>query len=106
VRQLFLKTSLPFRGVADQLATRVLRDCEVQERDGLNLGGGDYFLLKSGDAEVVLVSNDTDHREVFVPSRADCRYYCYVWTGPQEILDGMFASLPAADLVGELVDDA
>ena len=104
--QLFLRTALSFREVAHQLASRVLRGFEVQERDGLNRGGGDYFLFKSGDTEVVLVSNDADHAEVFVPSRSDFRYYCYVWSGTEEILDTMFASLAAADLAGELADDA
>jgi hypothetical protein len=106
VRQLFLKTALPFRGVADQLASRVLGGFEVQERDGLNLGGGEYFMLKNGDTVVVLVSNDADHAEVFVPSHEEFRYYCYVWRGPEEILERMFAALPGADLAGKLAEDA
>ena len=106
VQQLFLKTTLSFREVADQLASRVLVGFEVQERDGLNLGGGDYFLFTAGDTKVALVSNDADHAEVFEPSRKDFRFYCYVRRGSRDVLRRMLASLSAVDLVGELVDDA
>ena len=103
--QLFLKSPLSFHQVAELIAAKVLRGFDVQERDGLNLGGGNYFLFESGDTEVVLVSNDGDHAEVFVPSRKDFRFYCYVWRGAETILDKMLTALSETGLVGELAGD-
>src|ERR1051325_3998753 len=99
--QLHLNTTLSLSDVAEQIASHILRGCEVEERDGLNLGGGDYFLFKSGSTEVILVSNDADHADVFVPERKDFPYYCYVWAGSEDLLERMLSSLPAANLVGE-----
>ena len=103
--QLYLKTRMSFREVAVLLASRVLPDSELEERDGLNMGGGDYYSLKSGGTEVILVSNDADHAEVFVPTREAFRYYCFVHRGPEDTLARMLASLPSG-LDGELADDA
>jgi hypothetical protein len=56
--------------------------------------------------EVLLVSNDDDHAEVFVPSKAAFPYYCYVWRGSRGVLDGMRASLSASGIDCELGDEA
>jgi len=103
--QLYLKTKMSFREVADLVASRALPGFELQERDGLNLGGGDYYLFKSGGTEVILVSNDADHAEVFVPRRKAFRYYCYMHRGPEDTLVCMLGSLGSA-LDAELADDA
>jgi hypothetical protein len=106
VVNLFLKSAASLREVSEQIASILLGDFEVQERDGLNLGGGNYYLLKRGETEVILVCNDSDHAEVFVPIRADFRYYCYVHRGSEDVLGRMLSSLPISGLSGELADDA
>ena len=39
-----------------------------QLRDGLNIGGGDYYLYELTGRKVVLVHNDVNHPDVFIPS--------------------------------------
>ena len=104
--ELYLKTNLTIREVADKIASRILVGFVVQARDGLNLGGGDYFLFERDRTEVILVSNDTDHADVFVSSRQTFPYYCYVCRGSQDILERMLDALPSIGLEGELGNDA
>ena len=101
---LYIKCTLSFQEVAEQIR-RILVEFDVQERDGLNLGGGDYFLFSCGDLEVVLVSNDPARADVFEPARAAFPFYCYVHRGPQDILGRVLAALPMSGLEGELGDE-
>jgi Co/Zn/Cd efflux system component len=68
--------------------------------------GGEYFKFSRDGVEVLLVSNDNDHAEVFVPSKAAFPYYCYVWRGSRDVLDGMHAPLFASGIDCELSDEA
>jgi hypothetical protein len=78
--------------------------CEL--RDGLNLGGGDYFLFSRGDEEIVLVANDAGHAEVFIPDRATFPYYFYVYQGPEALLDPIRAALSTSGIACDLDDAA
>ena len=56
---------------------------EIQERDGLNIGGGQYFLIFDKDQELVLcwAENYAD-----LPD-ARFKYCLYVWRGPDDLLE-------------------
>ena len=105
MRQLFLKTALSFEAIADQIGAISLPGFQRELRDGLNLGGGDYYKFWDGDTEVLLVANDAEHAEVFVPSRSLWKYYCYVWRGGDTVLHGMHAALSNGGVTCELADD-
>ncbi len=103
--ELYLKTELAFAEIAALLGSTALPDFASELRDGLNLGGGDYFKFARNGTEVLLVCNDTDHAEVFVPSREDWPYYCYVWRGSQEILQAIAATLSENGVTCEAADE-
>ena len=67
-------------------------------RDGLNLGGGDYYSFASGEGKVCLVHNDSDHEEVFVPEYADATSSIYVYIGEESLLDLIAQRLAEARL--------
>lgn len=104
--KLYLKTDLPFEAVAERIAKIALPSHQRQLRDGLNLGGGDYFKFHREGSTVLLVCNDLQHEEVFVEDRKAFPYYCYVREGSDDILKSMFSSLLKNGIECELADEA
>ncbi|HEY8099396.1 MAG TPA: hypothetical protein VIF82_01485 [Burkholderiaceae bacterium] len=93
--QLYLKSDLPFEDLAKHMAEKVLPAYKVELRDGLNLGGGEYYKFSSVESTILLVCNDTDHYEVFVESMQDFPYYFYVRAGFKDVLEKMRDTLTA-----------
>jgi hypothetical protein len=75
-----------------------LSDYTMTLRDGLNLGGGDYYSFASDNAKVCLVHNDSDHEDVFVPEYVDATYSIYVYIGEESLLDFIAQRLAEAGL--------
>ena len=65
---LYLQSDRPLEETANSIVAVALPDHERQLRDGLNLGGGEYFKFFTNDSEVLLVCNDKDHMEVLTCS--------------------------------------
>ena len=104
--RLYLKLDHSLEKAASRVGEVALPRFRSELRDGLNLGGGDYFLFAGDGAEVILVCNDADHAEVFVPERAEFPYYCYVWEGDDSMLESMKEALSAAAVACEIEEDA
>ena len=102
---LYLQSDRPLEETANSIVAVALPDHERQLRDGLNLGGGEYFKFFTNDSEVLLVCNDKDHMEVFVEERASFPFYCYARKGGDGILQSMFSSLKNAGFECELGDE-
>src|SRR5580700_3821544 len=96
--RLYLKLDHSLEKVAHRVGEIALPGFRSELRDGLNLGGGDYFKFAGDGAEVLLVCNDADHAEVFVPERAEFPYYCYVRKGDDSIIERMQNALSAAGI--------
>lgn len=105
VMHLYLKVEGTLEETADIVAAVALPGHERQLRDGLNLGGGEYFKFISAESEILLVHNDTDHLEVFVEERASFPFYCYARNGGADTLDAMVLPLRAAGVICELGSD-
>lgn len=102
---LYIQSSLSFEEVARRASSTALQGFRCELRDGLNLGGGNYFLFSRRDAEIILVANDADHADVLIPDRAPFAYYFYVYQGSETLLDPIRAALSSAGIACEL-DDA
>lgn len=105
MRHLYVQSPLSFDQVASQVSSIALPGFQCELRDG-QLGGGDYFLFSRNDDEIVLVANDADHAEVFVPDRVTFPYYFYVWRGSEAVLDDIRIALSKGSIVCELEDVA
>lgn len=103
--RLHLKSNLSLEHLAKRITELALPDFERQLRDGLNLGGGEYFKFFRGETEILLVCNDADHADVFIESRKAFPYYCYVWRGPEDVLERMLATLTKHGFECELEKD-
>jgi hypothetical protein len=103
--RLYIKSALSLKQTANLVGSIALPEFTGQLRDGLNLGGGDYFRFTSKDADLLLVCNDADHAEVFVPLRSDWLYYCYQRKGAEQLLVTMLETLRAHGFTCELADD-
>jgi hypothetical protein len=103
---LFLKMNLTLHEAADQISQVALPTYKYQLRDGLNIGGGTYIQFAKGDLAIVLVCNDEVHADVFVPSRKEFPYYCFVQRGPPEPLDAMRMSLVSSGIECQLGERA
>jgi hypothetical protein len=99
---LYLMSDRNLEETAHSIVEFALPSYECQLRDGLNLGGGEYFKFFANESEVLLVCNDEDHMEVFVEERASFPFYCYARKGEHGILEAMFSSLKAAGFECEL----
>lgn len=99
---LYLKSDRSLEETANSIVEVALPSYERQLRDGLNLGGGEYFKFFTNESEVLLVCNDKDHFEVFVEERASFPFYCYARKGGDAILEAMFSSLKHAGFECEL----
>jgi hypothetical protein len=104
--RLYLKLDDSLEKAACRVGEVALPRFSLELRDGLNMGGGDYFRFADGVAEVFLVCNDADHAEVFVPERASFPYYCYVAEGGDSILESMKEALNAVGVACEIEEDA
>jgi hypothetical protein len=102
---LYIKSSSPLEDVASQVSLVALRGFESELRDGLNLGGGEYFKFAKDSAEVILVCNDAEHAEVFVEARSEFPYYCYVWRGADSLLEEMLTALSREGITCELAHE-
>ena len=91
---------------AKQIGDSALRGWQSELCEGLNLGGGDYFKFTDGSVDVLLVCNDADRAEVFVESRWEFPYYCYVREGNDSLLERMRMELASADILSELDEEA
>lgn len=104
--ELYLKTNLLLKTLAERIAMIALPGYEIQLRDGLNLGGGKYFNFHKEGSTILLVSNDTKHGEVFVASRETFPYYCYVREGSEEVLKNISLALSKNGIDCELANEA
>ena len=102
---LYLKSDNSLEEAAAAIGVVALPQYDRQLRDGLNLGGGEYFKFLATDTEILLVCNDADHKEVFVEEKAAFPFYCYVRKGSDKILETMLSSLKGAGLECELADE-
>ena len=93
---LFIQSDDSFLQVAELISKVALVDFVYEERDGLNIGGGDYYKFRRGREEVFLVCNDLVHGEVFRPDRAEYQYYCYTKHENDATLEAMRLALTVA----------
>jgi hypothetical protein len=91
--RLYLKSPHTIERLANEINTVAFPGFARTLRDGLNRGGGEYFSFVSEHTEVLLVHNDIDHPDVFVPSHAAFRFYCYLWAGLDCVLETAHSSL-------------
>ena len=103
---LYIKSDLSLEEVAVRISERVLPGYESQLRDGLNLGGGEYFKFSRDDKQILLVCNDDEHLEVFMEAYQAFPYYCYARKGADDLLDEMKVALSQQGFECELGDDA
>ena len=103
--QLYLNSELPFKGFAEYLKNLALPSYSQELRDGLNVGGGEYYRFQNADQEVVLVCNDLNHAEVFVETKLSFPYSCWVRKGSIGILEDMALALSKHGIHCELADE-
>jgi hypothetical protein len=102
---LYIKSLGSLEDVAHLVASAALQGWQSELREGLNLGGGEYFKFERPGAEVLLVCNDGDHPEVFIEERSQFPYYCYVWEGSDKVLEQMKAALDSRGVTCEMHED-
>ena len=102
---LYLKSDRSLEETANAIVAVALPDHQCRLRDGLNLGGGEYFKFFTTESEILLVCNDANHLEVFVEERASFPYYCYARKGGDAILEVMLSSLRSTGFECELGDE-
>ena len=102
---LYLKLDQTLEEAANLIASVALPRHEREIRDGLNLGGGEYFKFFNADSEILLVCNDAEHMEVFVEEQAKFSFYCYARKGGHAILDSMLTSLQSAGVECEIGEE-
>jgi hypothetical protein len=103
---LFAKLTLPLEQAAERIIQIALPTYIYQLRDGLNIGGGSYIRFTKDDTEIMLVCNDEMHPDVFVPSRKEFLYYCFVYRGSAVLLDAMRSSLISSGIKCEFGERA
>jgi hypothetical protein len=86
MRRVFIRDLRKFDELARAVHAIALSGCSMSLRDGLNLGGGDYYSFESDATRVILAYNDPAHPDVFVPEHAECAYSLYVYLGDASIL--------------------
>jgi hypothetical protein len=105
MKHLYISSTLSLDQLAGYVANTAMPGYTQEKRDGLNLGGGEYFKFSQNDIEILLVCNDTEHPEVFVESREQFPYYCYARRDAQAALDQVFLSLSKSGLICEFADE-
>ena len=102
---LYLRLTGQLDGVAKKIEELALRGWSSQLREGLNLGGGEYYKFEHSGAEVLLVRNDEDHAEVFIEERKEFPFYLYARKGGDLALEQIKVSLVANNVICELHED-
>jgi hypothetical protein len=102
---LYLKTSGGLEEAARRVGASALPGFQSQLREGLNLGGGEYFKFSLGVEEVFFVCNDEDHPDVYVERRLEYPYYCYVLKRDYNILERMKDALTSQKIECLLEDE-
>lgn len=98
MRRIFIRDSRSLEQLARAVQLAAMPDYTVTLRDGLNLGGGDYYSFASDKATICLVYNDSEHEDVFVPEYADATSSIYVYIGEESLLDFIAQRLTEAGL--------
>jgi hypothetical protein len=83
MRFAYISTNLPIESVVRLINVGSFVEFEVEEREGLNIGGGQYFRVFDQDRELVLCwsENYAD------PPEARFRYCLYVRRGSDNLLE-------------------
>lgn len=103
--RLYIKSNRPLEEIANSIVAVALPDHECQLRDGLNIGGGEYFKFFTANSEITLVCNDADHLDVFAEEKASFPFYCYPRKGGNATLEAMHSFLKITGLECELDDE-
>lgn len=103
--ELYIQSSLDLEALAGQINRIALPGFDRELREGLNLGGGEYFKFSQSSVEVLLLRNDAEHAEVFLPERASFPFHCYVRKGGNAILEKMAQALAGGGISCELGDE-
>ena len=75
--KLYLKSKLSLLQTAQRFLAHLSSEgWTMQKRDGLNLGGGLYYLFTKDETEVILCQN---HNDVEVPEASDFDMYAWVY---------------------------
>jgi len=98
--ELYVKSDLSLAEFGKLVGTQALQSYHAELRDGLNIGGGEYFSFKkpttsySSSKEprtnIVLCKN---RGEAHIPLMADFLYYFYVYEGSDDLLRQLAAAL-------------
>jgi hypothetical protein len=104
--KLFLNLHHSLKEVASMIGKIALPDYRLQQREGLNLGGGDYFNFTKEGSTVLLVCNDDRHAEVYIESQKAFPYYLYVYKGANDVLEKAHAALSMSGVEGRLGKEA
>ena len=91
MRFAYIATTIPIEAAAELIREVVLPGCEIEERDGLNIGGGQYFRLRQNDTGFVLCWSE----QYASPPSPRFTYCAYVSDGPEEELDRLASKLSA-----------
>ena len=98
MRRLFIQGSWNLAHLAQVIRDAALSDFKQSLRDGLNLGGGNYYLYERNGEKLILVHNDSDHPDVFVSDHAACGFSMYVHAGDDSVLDAACRALTEAGI--------
>lgn len=105
MRRLFILGAHDFAELARTVNDFALIGYTRQLRNGLNIGGGDYYLFELTGRKVVLVHNDVDHPDVFVPAHSESLFSMYVYAGDDDILNSARRALGNTGLECYLADE-
>ncbi|NWJ42609.1 MAG: hypothetical protein HXX12_16730 [Geothrix sp.] len=94
--KLFVKSERTFNELAALVKQECLPDYGMELRDGLNLGGGEYFKFSHAQSEILFVQN---HSEVFVESMKDFPFYFYILKGSTAPLKPLHKSISDLEFV-------
>ena len=91
MRFAYIATELPIEAAAELLRDAALPNGTIEERDGLNLGGGQYFRVKHEDISVIVCWSEN-----YASPPAPRFHYCaYTFEGDESELDRIASQLSA-----------
>lgn len=99
--ELYFKSEKEFEAAASDLHAQLGATTEMQAREGLNIGGGEYFLYKIDESEIILCRNEDLMEVVEMPGHP---YFLYVYRGPDEELRHFEAAIARLNLEFEYGD--
>ena len=104
---LYLKIEGSLEDVARKIGDSVLRGWTAQLREGLNLGGGEYYKFARPGSEVLLVCNDEEHPDVFYEERSEFPFYlyCYGSRNGDQVLEEIRRLLDGTGVICEMHED-